>query len=340
MPTRTSRAVRAGVFGVALCLASLAAAEPEAEPRYQLAYEPPPADDCPTEAALRDSVAAELGYDAFTDDATRTIVVTIRPQRGRVRGRIELRAEDGRRLGARELSASSCAELTPALALALAVAIDPLRAGAHAPAAASPPVARAAESPPPSLTPELPPLLLPAKPEPPPSRWARLVASLQVRVAIGVHLAVESAPGPAFGFLGRVGVGGRRWTLAVEGRGDLQGASVAEGGRALSSLMAASLVPCVHHRAVAFCAVGAVGGQNVEGDGYFASRSSWVPWAALGGRVELELPVNRLLSVLLRLDVLAPLTRTVLVIGSPPVETVVYRTAPICNTFGVALSTR
>lgn len=109
------------------------AAEP---PSFALSYQAPEGAGCPTEDAVRAAVTGELGYDPWDpvdDGASPRIGVTIRAARGGVRGRVEMRATDGRHLGARELEAPSCAELAGALTLAIAVAIDPLRAVAPPP---------------------------------------------------------------------------------------------------------------------------------------------------------------------------------------------------------------
>jgi hypothetical protein len=315
------------VLGVA---SSTARAAPAA-PSFALVYQVPDGAGCPTDEAVRAAVAGELGYDPWDpvdDGGSPRIVVGIRSVRAGVRGRVEMRATDGKRIGARELEAPSCAELTRALELAIAVAIDPLRAG-------SPP--------PPPSPPQSPAVLV----VPPPPKLAiatapashRLVDELKLRVAFGVQGTVAAAPGPTIGFMGRVGFALRRWSLAIELRGDLPGSADVDGGRVSASTMAAFLVPCVFHRIVAFCAVGGAGGQEVAGSGFLASRSSWVPYAALGARIELELPVSHVMAVLLHVDVMAPLTRAELYVGTERPQRV-YRSAPISNSFGLALSTR
>jgi hypothetical protein len=307
------------------------------EPSFALVYQAPDGAGCPTDEAVRAAVTAELGYDPWDpidDGASPRIVVAIRNVRERVRGRIEMRARDGRRLGARELEGGSCAELTPALELAIAVAIDPLRAGARAlpPVENAPPRASVtAAAPSPSVVTPL--VFVPAP------RPRRYVDEVRLRVAFGVQGTVDAAPGPTFGFMGRVGFGARRWLAAIELRGDLPGSADVDGGRVSASTMAAFLVPCVYHHIVAFCALAGAGGQEVAGSGYLLARSSWVPYAAAGARIELELPVSHAMSVLLRVDVLAPLTRAELFVGTERPQRV-YRSAPISNSFGVALSTR
>ncbi len=318
-----------------LLLVASSTARATSEPSFALSYQPPDGAGCPTEEALRASVTGELGYDPWDpvdDGSSPRIVVAIRGERDGVRGRVEMRATDGRRLGARELEAPSCAVLLRALALAIAVAIDPLRAGAPPPPP-TPATATAPSAKPPAIVP--PPSLVVALPP----RRHRLSDEVRLRVAFGVQGSVGAAPGPTVGFMGRVGFSVRRWSAAIELRGDLPGSAEVDGGGVSASTMAAFLVPCVAHRTIAFCLLAGGGGQEVAGSGYLLSRSSWVPYAALGARVELDLPVSESLAVLFRVDVLAPLTRTELYVGTERPQRV-YRSAAISNSFGVALSTR
>ena len=167
----------------------------------------------------------------------------------------------------------------------------------------------------------------------------RLVDDLRLRVGFGVQGTFDAAPGPTFGFLGRVGVALRRFSLAVELRGDLPGSAAADGGRVSASTMAAFVVPCFAHRIVAFCVLGGGGAQEVAGSGYLLSRESWVPYAAVGGRIEVELAVSRTMAVAIHVDVLAPVTRTELYVGTERPERV-YRSSPVSSSVGILLSTR
>jgi hypothetical protein len=316
-------------------------------PSFAIAYQAPEGAGCPTEDAVRASVTAELGYDPWdpVDDGTSPrIAVTIRGHHAGVRGRVEMRATDGRHLGARELEAASCAELAGALVLAIAVAIDPLRAvapppkpsgtaaagsvGANGGAATS---ASAAVTKPASDTP-------PAVPAPPPHRPG-LVDEIRLRVGFGVQGTIDAAPGPQIGFMGRVGFALRRFSLAVELRGDLPGSGGVDGGHVSASTMAAFFVPCVSHRVVAFCLLGGGGGQEVAGSGYLLSRSSWVPYAAVGARIEIELALTRIIALDLHVDLMAPITRAELYVGTERPQRV-YRSEPVSSSLGLLLSTR
>ena len=310
-------------------------------PSFVLVYEAPADTGCPTEDAVRASVADELGYDPWdpVDDGTSPrIAVALRALHGgRVRGRVEMRATDGTHLGARELEAPSCGELLGALVLAIAVAIDPLRAVAPPPLPATPPATATATATARDAAADaepLPALVVAPPPEPP-----RLVDELRLRVAFGVQGTFDAAPGPAFGFTGRVGVAIRRWSVAVELRGDLPGSDSADGGRVSASTMAAFVVPCVAHRIVDFCALVGAGGQEVSGSGYLLPRSSWVPYAAAGGRIEITFAVSHAMAMLVHVDVLAPMTRAELYVGTERPERV-YRSSPVSSSIGLLLSTR
>jgi hypothetical protein len=328
---------------VVACAIAVTPSRAHAQPdpaAFDLEYHAPDGVGCPTESALRSAVADELGYDPFEildeDGATR-IVVTLAAARAGVHGRIEMRLASGKRLGARELSAPTCGELTPALALAMAVAIDPLRAALPPPQPRTPPATTPAAPVAPAQQDDA---EVPQRPGPGSPARVGFADSVHLRIAFGIHGAIDSAPAPAVGFMGRVGFFARRWSAAVELRGDVPATAAVDGGHVTTAMLAVFVVPCVWHHSVAFCALGGAGGQYVSGGaGFIAPRESWVPFATVGARIELELAVTRVLAVTARVDVLAPVTRTELYVGTERPQRV-YRTAAISNTFGLALTTR
>lgn len=83
---------------------------------------------CPDEEALRNSVAARLGYDPFAEDAARTVRAKVESASGERVATVKLEAADGRILGERRLTsrAANCSELAAAMELAITIAIDPL----------------------------------------------------------------------------------------------------------------------------------------------------------------------------------------------------------------------
>ena len=84
---------------------------------------------CPDQAQLRSAAVARLGYDPFVMSAPSTLYATIsRTARG-LRGEIRLEDPARENPGARQIESISgdCTELGKAMALAISIAIDPLR---------------------------------------------------------------------------------------------------------------------------------------------------------------------------------------------------------------------
>jgi hypothetical protein len=110
---------------------------------------------CPSEKELRREVTAILGYAPFHTSARRRVTAVLWAREGTFHARIQLLdAPTHQTLGSRELSAAgpTCEALASAMALAIALAIDPLaRPPAQKTPAAAPPLASAplATAPPP-----------------------------------------------------------------------------------------------------------------------------------------------------------------------------------------------
>ncbi|MGO9830375.1 MAG: hypothetical protein ACLPJH_09555 [Myxococcaceae bacterium] len=84
---------------------------------------------CPSEKELRRAVSSILGYSPFDANARRRVSAVLSASGGTFHARIHLRdTRSHKSLGVRELSASgpTCEELGSAMALAIALAIDPL----------------------------------------------------------------------------------------------------------------------------------------------------------------------------------------------------------------------
>ncbi len=148
---------RASPLLCGLCLALTGAATVSARvrkppPRVALAYRRlPGAERCPTRRALEAQVSEILHQRPFTRKAPRTVRCVLRGEGTDIAARVQLLdTRSGRVLGVRELSAAGpgCEELGSAVALAIALAIDPL---APPPPPAPPP--RAPAPPPPPRTP-------------------------------------------------------------------------------------------------------------------------------------------------------------------------------------------
>ena len=151
---------RTFLLGV-LLTASLALADPgPASPRVRLEIEGGPA-GCFDAQAVRDSVAARLGYQPFDDRAGSLVRISFTSREGGLWARVVRWDEGGRSLGERGFSGSTCAQLLPEVELALAIAIDPLSLtrppAAPAPAATPAPAILATAPSPLPLTPASPP---------------------------------------------------------------------------------------------------------------------------------------------------------------------------------------
>ncbi|HXX30479.1 MAG TPA: hypothetical protein VEJ89_07160 [Myxococcaceae bacterium] len=113
---------------------------------------------CPSEKELRREVTAILGYSPFDRRAHKVMACTLSADGDTLHAHLQLRdARTHRSLGVREISASGpgCDELASAVALAIALAVDPLAKPPppRAPPAASapPPVSVRAPAPPPPV---------------------------------------------------------------------------------------------------------------------------------------------------------------------------------------------
>jgi hypothetical protein len=122
------------------------------------------AHSCPSEKQLRAEVSAILGYGPFDKHARRAMVCVLWAEAGTFHARVQLRdARTRKSLGVRQLSATGpgCETLASAVALAMALAIDPL---------AQPPAPRV----PPPAPPLAPPPAVAAAPVVPPPPAARV----------------------------------------------------------------------------------------------------------------------------------------------------------------------
>ncbi|MFT3768139.1 MAG: hypothetical protein QM820_22030 [Minicystis sp.] len=280
------------------------------------------AERCPDEAALRGAVAARLGYDPFRDDAPRSIDASVRQAGGALRGEVTLTDAAGHVTGTRRLATANddCEELVASMALAISIAIDPevlFRPAPPPPASAPAPPAPAAAPPPRAPAPEpprrseRPPAIIP---EPLP---AAIVAPrperVHFRAGAGGVVAFGAAPAVNGGITTQVGLRYRAFSAAIEGRFDVPASTAAPGGGTVSAgLLAASVVPCFHVRAFAACGIGMVGALRGTGAGVPSAKAAVTPFAALGLRAGVEIPVAGIVSADLHGDLDITLTRTTL----------------------------
>jgi hypothetical protein len=174
----------------------------------------PATETCPPESDLRDAVAARLGYDPFFTWARDTLFVEVaaEPPGGFV-ARVKLVDGDNTVRGERELHArKACADLVPALALTISLAIDPTAGEGKAPPPDAPPRERPVDldasteatvpSPPPDV-----PSVEPTPAEPAGLRWA---------LGVGMLGALGAAPAANVG-LSVFGEARYRWASVGSG---------------------------------------------------------------------------------------------------------------------------
>ena len=286
---------------------------------------------CPDEQALKDAVAARLGYDPFSPWALDTLFAELDRDGTAFVARIKLVTPDSVVRGARTIRATSgCQDLVPTLALTISLAIDPMAATRQGPPEGLPPAERdvgPVESGEPS------PVASPAEAavEPPAPRPP-------LRFAVGLETigSVGTAPAPALGALlfGRLRY--RDFSLALEGRADLPASADGNAGSVSSFIVAGSLVPCGHTGPFFACGRGSVGVLSARGLDITSPRSSEVPWAEIGGRIGYELPLGDVFALRVHLDGGVVLLRYALRVGR---ETV-FEHPPFQGGLGIGLAAR
>jgi hypothetical protein len=192
----------AGLVSIVISGAFSARAQPGEPAPVRLSLERSPgAESCPGDAELGRRVAARIGRDPFSEQATRSVEVRIQRAERHWRAEIRLLDAERRAIATREpldSTAADCSALADAVVLAVALTIDP-DAALDAPSTTPPPLP-APPIPCPEVrcpTPRCAPCVAPApapEPEPEPVRAGlRAVGALGVlpAPALGVSLAAE-----------------------------------------------------------------------------------------------------------------------------------------------------
>jgi len=316
--------------GVLLVRAPLHAEE---RPSATLDYQADPS--CPDEATLRSDVAQRLGFDPFRSAAKASVTARITRGPGGLAADVTYDDAAGRH-GERHLThPSDCAELTATVALTISILIDPrsLTGPARAPSGPAPtddPTHPSVDPDPPRPTAPTAPVapISPPRPRPGP----------RLRLGGGPVFSVGAGPAPVFGAAIFGGVRLPSWSLDLEGRADLPGTVERTRGVELgSSILVASVVPCLHGGRVAGCLLataGALRGEVIDGG---AAQQDVTFYAAVGGRFGLELPLSGAgpegLAIRPHLDVAAPLTPTTLSVGGASA----WSSPPITGALGIDL---
>jgi len=272
------------------------------------------ADACPDEASLRRDVATELGHDPFVASAEKTVFARIVRDGQKLKATIELRDAAGKATGTRALESKQldCKELASAVTLAITLALDPFAvpgkpsasiepsASAPAPSVSAPP-----PEPPPSPPRPVPTIddRVPPPPPPPPHG---------VRASLGAIGGSGFAPSTNLGVVAAVGWMTPRWGIDLEFRRDFPATAEVSTGTATSSLLAASIVPCLIRGPLGLCALASIGAVQASGGSVRTPRTASGLWLAAGVRVAVEVPLMRLVAIGLHADALAPLVRTAL----------------------------
>lgn len=299
-----------------LCVSSPSFAQRESSVRLEY-LRGPGAETCPDQPAVHSAVGDLLGYDPFHDEGRRTIRARVARNARGLEAAVDLQEAAGPWRGVRRLESSKadCAQLASALVLSLAIAIDPMLA-------ARPPQRDA--DPPPLAQPTFTVLAAPPepadRPPPPPSGpTTRLVA-------LSAHGALGSAPGPAPGFELLAGLRRGRLSANIVGRLDLPAFKEAGGGRISGWLALGSVLTCVHHRALAGCALIGGGVRRLEGHELDHAQQTTQPMAVAGARAALLIPLRDSVSAYLHADLLGEFIETAVLVGgrqawaTPPVS--------------------
>ena len=173
-------------------------------------------------------------------------------------------------------------------------------------------------------------------PPPPPRR-----PGIRFRGGIELHAAVGTAPTAAFGATLGAGARWRYGSLNVEARADVPSSARVSPGRVSTWLATGTLAPCGHISFFTGCALVGLGSLMISSTGLGEPRQAVGLLVQVGVRGAVELPLTRVLHLLLHADVLVALTRPHLTVGdmangSPP-DREIFRTPRVGGTLGAGL---
>jgi hypothetical protein len=306
------------------------AAPEEERARLQFQVAPRLASSCPDEESFRLKVAARLGYQPFTGGGPHEVTVDIRSTPTGIVARATVRHGGQSAPGVRTLDGKTeqCEAVIAALATAVALAVDPVRANTEV--AAVPPTAPAPWQPtPPPMAPTLPmPPILPNRPAPPPqTEPVRPSAPVLFFGTANGLVSVGVLPGTAFG--GELGVGGRFRSASLElgGRAEVMPSAIrlASGDAVEATIFSGVLSPCALLYQANLCGLvrlGALQGRAPEVQNPSLGTSLY---AAAGARVGYSLELSRVVGLRALVSLEIPLVRTTLVVNrvrawtAPPV---------------------
>jgi hypothetical protein len=257
------------------------------------------ADRCPNEQALRAEVVRLLQTDPFQPEAPRTLVASIERQDDRLVARLTLSDAAGEILFRDGFSTRGpCRELALAMALSIAVHLDPLTTQ---PADAA--TKQAAPAPP--QPPAPPPPEAPAAPAPPLSRRQPTGGSTKgapppsgprPELALAPVITLGLTPGVAVGLTGAIGGRWADWSAALELRGVFSLRRELEGVPIDTAAFSSSAVGCLHRGPWFVCGLAGLDTLQSESTPRYEAQTETSTTAALGARCGGEWPWSERLS--------------------------------------------
>ncbi len=291
-------------LALTLALSLVLAAGTASAQRLDLRHDAPR--ECPTRAALLQQITDARGTSP-RDDRALSATVTVTPVAPRWRAVIVTRSDGA--VGERTLEARSCARLTQAVALVIALAIDTEAERTDAPSPTAPLA-------PPTPTPvlfvddgELPPALRPRprtpSAPPPPS----LHYGFQARLLVDAHSLPAVTPAVSFG----LSLGGRRLLARVDAT--LLAPRAVDGTRAGTrttvDAWAVAALGCARPFApLELCAGVELSSMNARTEGFRQDGADTSRYLATPLRATLSLPLSRHFRVGLSPELVVPWTRT------------------------------
>ncbi len=282
---------------------------------------------CADESALRQAVAARLGYDPFRPVAENAVSVDVRRVGPRYVAHVKLIDADSKERGDRELQSKSddCGDLTSTLALTISIALDPLS------------LTRPPPDPPPVPPPDPPPVPPPVPPAPPsdPAPRSRPTTPSAFEAGLALHMAIGAAPAVAFGpdLFGAFRYGA--FQAEITGRFDAQASrSTSEGGVVATSLLTVGLAPCFRVSILALCAHGVIGSLVAETREVTRPGSDGVLYLSVGGRIAASIPLFKNLTLRPFAELAVPLLPYEFRLNGRSI----YALSPVSATFGVGPS--
>jgi hypothetical protein len=155
---------------------------------------------------------------------------------------------------------------------------------------------------------------------------------------VGSWLALGAAPDVTGGLGFQLRVRRAWWSIGAAARFDIPAYEDVPGGQVSGSLLAGSLVPCLHRWVFSGCGLLTAGALRGAGHDLAEARRISLPYVGAGARLAVELPLVSILSLRLHTDVLAALTRISL--KETGTDRVLWSMPAVSGAFGLAAVAR